>query len=379
MITFEDARQVVAADWPDYDPAPWGFEGDEDWFVLLLPETTGGRIAAVDKESGELNWINENADEYTQERPAGAPHDRNAEESTPLAITYLRPGARTYKRDERGRFGSGGGGGEHLTGQDALDAVPATYRSGPEAHFGNYEGAEFDAPPGHGDSQALAEYEGVEFQVTNTYLRHGPTDLSELSDENYSGADYSPRSLVAERDAATAHRVAEIDKTMDVSPLKAPVEVSRVIQRGGSVFGNAWHEGVINKATKDFDEQDKEYDRWQAGERPNLTGLSWHEKGYVSTSAAPGHSEAFGARWANWHKEGHSGSDGEPVIMNIRVPKGVKAVRLGDLGWSTGPGGRKIMNSGEIMLQHGLTMKVTADHGIDEQGFRRLDIEATPS
>src|SRR6185369_12356862 len=27
------------------------------------------------------------------------------------AITYLRPDARTYKRDDRGRFGSGGGGG----------------------------------------------------------------------------------------------------------------------------------------------------------------------------------------------------------------------------------------------------------------------------
>jgi len=112
MITFEDARQVVAADWPDYDPAPWGFEGDEDWFVLLLPETTGGRIAAVDKESGELNWINENADEYTQERPAGAPHDRNAEEEpTPQAVTWLRPDGRVYRRDDRGRFGSGGGGG----------------------------------------------------------------------------------------------------------------------------------------------------------------------------------------------------------------------------------------------------------------------------
>jgi len=127
MITFEDARQVVAADWPDYDLAPWGFEGDEDWFVLLLPETVGGRIAAVDKQSGELNWINENADEYTQERPAGAPHDRNAEEEpAPQAITWLRPDGRVYKRDERGRFGSGGGSG--ATDHHAeIDAAVTTF------------------------------------------------------------------------------------------------------------------------------------------------------------------------------------------------------------------------------------------------------------
>lgn len=71
MITFAEARQAVQSAWPDYDIAPYGYEGDGGWFVLLLPETLGARIAAVSKTTGAIRWINEIADEYTEERPVG--------------------------------------------------------------------------------------------------------------------------------------------------------------------------------------------------------------------------------------------------------------------------------------------------------------------
>ncbi len=73
MVTFEQAREAVQASWPDYNVAPYGYETDVDWLVLLLPETIGGRIAAVSKATGTIRWINENADEYTQDRPVGVP------------------------------------------------------------------------------------------------------------------------------------------------------------------------------------------------------------------------------------------------------------------------------------------------------------------
>lgn len=75
MITFDGARQAVQSAWPDYDIAPYGYESDNDWFVLLLPETLGGRIAAVSKLTGAIRWTNENAAEYTEERLVG---DREA-------------------------------------------------------------------------------------------------------------------------------------------------------------------------------------------------------------------------------------------------------------------------------------------------------------
>ena len=72
MLTFAEARRVVAAGWPDYSVAPYGYETETDWLLVLLPETAGGRIPVVSKAAGAIRWINENSDEYTQERPVGS-------------------------------------------------------------------------------------------------------------------------------------------------------------------------------------------------------------------------------------------------------------------------------------------------------------------
>lgn len=297
------------------------------------------------------------------------------------ARPYLRGFNPGQERDERGRFAPGGGsddvptggGRRGKTGQAALDAVPTEYRSGPRAHFGDYEGATFTGPTGGGDPQALAEYEGVEYQGTNSHLRSGP--LAEKLPADYV-TDPENAARIAEQDAVTAARIGEIDKIMEVSRLQSDVEVSRVIKDGKSVFGDAWHEGVIDFHSGDFDAIDAQYERWLAGDRPDLTGVSWTERGYVSTSANPDHSEAFGERWARMARE-MPDSQGEPVIMTIQVPEGTGAVQLGQMGFTEGPGGRQIMGSAEILLEHGLTMTVTADHGVDENGFRQLDVEAS--
>ena len=71
MTTFAQARHAVAARWPDYKVASYGYETATAWLLILLPETAGGRIPVVSKKTGAVRWINENADEYTQENPVG--------------------------------------------------------------------------------------------------------------------------------------------------------------------------------------------------------------------------------------------------------------------------------------------------------------------
>jgi len=71
VVTFDEARQTVAAGWPDYRIAPYGFETGKDWLLILLPETAGGRIPAVSKATGAVTWINENSDRYRPDRPVG--------------------------------------------------------------------------------------------------------------------------------------------------------------------------------------------------------------------------------------------------------------------------------------------------------------------
>lgn len=72
MVSFDDARRIVADAWPDYTIADYGYSGDDHWLLVLLPETIGGRIPAVNKASGDVTWINENAAIYSRERPVGS-------------------------------------------------------------------------------------------------------------------------------------------------------------------------------------------------------------------------------------------------------------------------------------------------------------------
>lgn len=220
--------------------------------------------------------------------------------------------------------------------QEALDATPAKLKRAPNGHSGDYTGESLAGPPGMGSVRALSEYEGVEYVDTNGDLRHG--DLS---------------------DPKSAHRVAEIDKTMNASRLTHDIRVERAIQYGFAVFGKeAWYGDVVDQSEPDFDVQDEQWARWEAGVRPNLTGLRWRERGYSSTSADPAVVEDFGKRWPAANSE----LEGEPVIMRILVPKGTGAVQLAEMG-----------HAAEILLQRDLEFEIIADHGVDK-GFRRIDV-----
>lgn len=70
-VTFDEARAAVKAAWPDYRTAAYGYETPADWLLLLLPETAGGRVPAVAKDTGTVRWINENSDDYSQQSPVG--------------------------------------------------------------------------------------------------------------------------------------------------------------------------------------------------------------------------------------------------------------------------------------------------------------------
>jgi hypothetical protein len=230
--------------------------------------------------------------------------------------------------------------------QDALDATPAKLKRAPGGHTGNYDGEALSGPPGMGSVRALSEYEGVHYAGINGYLR----------DRKRHELDNDP--LYAD----DIERIAEIDKTMAVSRLKDDVRVDRIVQEGKLVFGEqAWWNADMN--SDDFDVQDAGFERWEAGERPDLTGLRWVERGYSSTTADPKVAEEFGGRW----RQSNSPMDGEPVIMRILVPKGTGGVQLAEMG-----------HAAEILLQRDLTFEVVADHGVDADGFRRIDVRVVP-
>lgn len=269
------------------------------------------------------------------------------------------------KRDNAGRFADKAGVdkfgeqlGDALVGQKALDAVPAKLKRAPEGHSGNYAGEQLSGPPGMGSVRALSEYEGVEYSRINGVLR---------GQFEYKAMPWDTPEQIADRTANLERiraeiglKVDEIDKTMAVSKLAEDVRVDRVIRYGAQVFGDeAWYGDMNLKAVEDFDEQDRLYERWTAGERPDLTGLRWSDGGFVSTTADPAVAPEFGKRWPGFNSPG----EGEPVIMTILVPKGTGGVQLAEMG-----------HAAEILLDRGLTMEVAADHGIDSQGFRRLDV-----
>lgn len=248
-----------------------------------------------------------------------------------------------------------------LTRQDALDATPAKLKRAPEGHYGKYEGEALSGPRGMGSVRALSEYEGVEYDGVNTYLRHGPRDVGPINESD----PYDHNRFAKEFNEENAHRVAEIDKTMAVSRLQEDVKVDRTIRYGDKVFGrDAWYGDIIDWSNNtDFDKQDREMAVWESGVRPDLTGLRWKELAYSSTTADPAVAKDFGKRWPKLN----SGLDGEPVIMTILVPKGTGGVQLAEMG-----------HAAEILLQRDLTMEVVADHGVDADGFRRIDVRVVP-
>lgn len=154
---------------------------------------------------------------------------------------------------------------------------------------------------------ALREYQSSFFEAINGQLRRG--DVSER----------------------VAQTVATLDQAMGVSRITRDIQVWRGVTNAERMFGDALGR--------------------------DMTGLTWRELAYTSTSAAERFARDFGIK----------GLGSAPVLMRIVVPKGTSALRLGTLN-----------DQAEVLLERGKTFRVTADRGISPQGYRLLDIEVLP-
>lgn len=125
--------------------------------------------------------------------------------------------------------------------------------------------------------------------------------------------------------ARNARVVEAIDSAMEASRLARDVEVWRGVQDGRLALGSL--EG-------------------------DLTGRQWEEQAYLSTSADEHAAKGFA-------DQAHPA----PVMMRIKAPEGSGAVGVSGRG-----------DQSELLLERGLAMRVTADHGVVD-GVRRLDVE----
>lgn len=154
---------------------------------------------------------------------------------------------------------------------------------------------------------ALREYQSSFFEAINGQLRRG-----EVSDR-------------------VGQTVATLDQAMGVSRITRDIQVWRGVTSAERMFGDA-------------------LDR-------DMTGLTWRELAYTSTSAAERFAQDFGIK----------GLGSAPVLMRIVVPKGTSALRLGTLN-----------DQAEVLIERGKRFRVIADRGISPQGYRLLDIEVLP-
>lgn len=124
--------------------------------------------------------------------------------------------------------------------------------------------------------------------------------------------------------------IQQIDTAMTASPLPGDVVTWRGLRTGRGIFGERL-EG-------------------------DLTGMEWREDAYVSSSADRDIAEGF------------AGSRG--VLMRVLTPAGVGAVQVSGMGDDAGH-----ENEAEILIEHGVGVRVVADRGIDANRIRHLDVE----
>jgi hypothetical protein len=216
------------------------------------------------------------------------------------------------------------------SGEKALNSAPAKLKRAEGGHGGKYGDESLDAPEGAGSARALAEMEGSEYQETNAAL-WGDARLTD----------------------ATKERIAEVDKTMAVSKLPKDAVVYRGIKDGKAMFGGDWIAPGLDKMS--FDEEDAAYERYEAGERPDLTGYQWTQKSYLHTTVNK-------ERLTGYAKK-IEGAGLEPVAMTILLPKGTGAVNMSGMDFEA-----------ELMARRGLKLRVARDNGYIN-GVRHLDIE----
>jgi hypothetical protein len=157
---------------------------------------------------------------------------------------------------------------------------------------------------------AFKTYESAAFLGLNGFLRR----RTEISDKS---------------EARTAATIAEIDSAMDGSVLPNHVEAWRGISNADRLFGDA--------LTGD------------------LTGFSWEELAYSSTSTEESVAREFIV-----------GDNG--ILIRVLTPAGTKAVQISE---------SHDHNQAEILLARGTAWKVVKDHGMGPSGKRVIDVEVS--
>jgi hypothetical protein len=96
----------------------------------------------------------------------------------------------------------------------------------------------------------------------------------------------------------------------------------------------------------------------------DLTGVTWSDPAYTSTSGDEDYVDEYGGGYQNQHAPLRS------FAMRITVPAGSSAITI----WDVEDGD----DEGEVLLPRGCRFRVTADRGtVGENGTRWLDVEVT--
>lgn len=154
-------------------------------------------------------------------------------------------------------------------------------------------------------SRAIATYTGAEYAAINKSLRGQPMPYGYKLED-------------------VAKTIAELDRALALSALQRDAVGWRGLHTGDAIFGG--------RADGD------------------LTGFSWTEQAYGSTSARKHVALSF------------TGANG--VVMRILIPRGTGVVEAS---------GMQI--EAELLLQRGLKLRVVRDRGISPDGLRYLDVE----
>lgn len=149
---------------------------------------------------------------------------------------------------------------------------------------------------------AVRSYRNTGYVTINKHLRHGPP--------------------VGAQTAETEATIAALDSVMAGARLRDTITVTR------GAKGNWLPPG------------------------DDLTGATFRDSGFVSTSASMGVSAAMTGRVG--------------VHMTITAPAGTRAIKLSDFD-----------DEAEILLDRGLTFRITADHGMTGN-VRKIDVEVIP-
>jgi hypothetical protein len=211
-----------------------------------------------------------------------------------------------------------------LTPHQAQAAVPLRW---------HYEDRAIE--PGH---PHLADPEAVTAAVTD-YVWDKPTnprygieyDQSRMCEPWVNRALRNPDEMTPER----AETITRIDEALDASRIGRPITVYRGYSNGTAVMPDDW--------------QDRD-----------LTGLQWTDPAYTSTSS----DFEAGETYAGFPED-------RGFALRIALPEGTPAIAIRD-----DPGG--LDDEGEIVLQRGLTFRITHDRGQGAYGIRWLDAEVTP-